>query len=128
MQASEAVGISPGSIQKCLAGERKTAADYIWKRENWGSAPCSKESMVQLIESINRSAEDGYTLGISAGVGKAVMQIDPSTGEVVEVYKSIASAAKAVGISSKGIQDVLKCKQKTAGGYFWQLVEKSNEN
>ena len=35
-------------------------------------------------------------------------------------YSSIGGAANDVGINRKGISDVLKGKQKTAGGFIWE--------
>lgn len=55
------------------------------------------------------------------GVSKPVVKIDATTGEILRTYTSIAEAAMDVGINRKGISDVLKGKQKTAGGFIWQF-------
>ena len=41
---------------------------------------------------------------------------------VVQIHSSIKQAAKSIGINSKGISDVLKGKQPSAGGFFWRFA------
>lgn len=106
--------ISMTSIQKCLAGERKTAGGYIWKREE-------KESIPQKID-----VEDNTIKKPSienTGLPKRVIQIDVVTGEVIRIHGSVGQAARSIGINSKGIHDAIKGKQKTAGGYLWQFAD-----
>ena len=56
----------------------------------------------------------------NTGKSKAVIKIDVITGEILQSYSSIREAAKDVGINKRGISDVLRGKQKTSGGFFWQ--------
>ena len=62
----------------------------------------------------------------SAGNSKAVIKIDVITGEMLKRYSSIGAAANDVGINRKGISDVLRGKQRTAGGFMWQF-DKEND-
>jgi DNA-directed RNA polymerase subunit N (RpoN/RPB10) len=43
--------------------------------------------------------------------------------ETGKVYKSQAQAARELGIHRYGISNVITGKQKTAGGYHWEIVE-----
>ncbi len=56
------------------------------------------------------------------GVKKPVRCIE--TGEV---YESIKAAAAAVNRAPDGISKVLAGRNKTCGGYTWELVEEENE-
>ena len=107
--------ISMSSIQKCLAGERKTAGGYVWRREKHAWTP---QKIDVTIDKISNKAPIE-----NSGLPKRVVQIDIITGEVIQIFGSIGQAAKSIGINSKGIHDVIKGKQKTAGGYFWQLAD-----
>lgn len=114
-ESSNAVGVSASSIQKCVNGQRKTAGGYIWIREKRSDQPLDK------IDVLNTAKKDStYTPGENSC--KPVAKININTGEIVEVFPSIKSAAQSVGINSSGIRDVLKGKQKTAGGYFWTII------
>lgn len=54
-------------------------------------------------------------------VGRSVLQIDGAI--VIEEYKSIAEAGRAVGVHPTTISHVLKGNRKTAGGYTWRYKE-----
>ena len=56
----------------------------------------------------------------NTGLSKKVCQIDPSTGEIANIYDSISAVAKSLGISTKVISDTLRGRQRTAGGFYWQ--------
>jgi hypothetical protein len=114
-QASKETGVGFSSIQKCLAGQRKRAGKYFWSREMFGSSPAGIGTIINDLET--RDSQ------INSGLSKPVIQIDPATGELIAIHSSISTAAKIVGIDKKGISDVLRHKQKTAGGYTWQLYE-----
>ncbi len=127
--AADAAGISAASVQKCLAGQRKYSGDLIWRREEWGSDPAG---LITQKDEINLDNESGIEKQAKEsvlqdskrpGAKKTVIQVDPSTGEVVNTFESISAAAKAMGISSKGISDVLRGRQKTASGYLWRAYD-----
>ena len=108
------------SIQKCLAGDRKTAGGYIWRREK-------KENKPQAIK-ITQNETSSIPITNSNGFPKPVIQIDPISGEAIMIHDSITQAAKSVGINSKGISDTIKGKQKTAGGYSWQFANQDKKS
>lgn len=56
-------------------------------------------------------------------ISKMVIQRDKN-GVVVAKYQSIHFASKVTGINRQGISFCIHGKQKTAGGYFWEEVEK----
>ena len=75
---------------------------FLWRK-------CDKSS-----EIINISPKEMINI-----VGKTIYQID-NDGVVTNEYLSIAEAARSVGIDRKGISDVIKGSQKTAGGFYWK--------
>lgn len=114
-ESSNTVGVGASSIQKCVSGQRKTAGGYIWIREKRSDQPLNKIDVLNTIKK-----ESTHTPG--ENTCKPVAKININTGEIIEVFPSIKSAAKSVGINSSGIRDVLNGKQKTAGGFFWVIM------
>ena len=115
IESSNTVGVGVSSIQKCVNGQRKTAGGYIWIREKRNDQPLNKTDVLNTIKK-----ESTHTPG--ENTCKPVAKIDINTGEIIEVFPSIKSAAKSVGINPSGIRDVLNGKQKTAGGFFWVIM------
>jgi len=109
-EAASASGVSYSSIYKCLSGERRKAANYYWAREDYSDSPRG----VRIVE------EDTMKESMS-GLPKAVLQIDPDTGEVLNRYNSISEAAHAVKVNTKGISSALSGRQKTSAGFIWTL-------
>ena len=107
-EAAEAGDLPLLGIIRCLSGMQKSSGGYIWRRE-----PADTEPGVI-------DPED-YEPG-RGGVPKKVIQINQD-GEYVATYESIARAAQTVGIDPKGIRDVLRGTQKTAGGYYWKYYD-----
>lgn len=54
---------------------------------------------------------------------RAVNCIDRHTGNTLRTYRSIASAAKQLGINNEAICHCLAGRQKTSGGYKWTYAE-----
>lgn len=52
-----------------------------------------------------------------------VGMIEPDTGEVIGIFRSIKTAAAILGLSDEKISAVCKGKRKTTGGYNWQYME-----
>ena len=52
---------------------------------------------------------------------KAVKQLTLE-GKIINIYKSISSAAREIGISSARICEVAKGRRKTANGYRWEYA------
>lgn len=105
--ASEKSGVSEKSIRNVVYGARKSGGGYIWKR-------CPRDSETADIAPISQPSNTGRA--------RRVLMIG-SDGEVIREFASIGKAAKACGISSRGISDVLAGTQKTAGGYGWMYAE-----
>ncbi len=55
--------------------------------------------------------------------GQPVKQLDSRTGEVLETYPSIRSAAKTFGINKELIRQVLNHPARTAKGFRWETAE-----
>lgn len=54
---------------------------------------------------------------------KAIVAVDPVTGEEKMMFRSIIDAADAVGIASSCIKAALAGKQHTSAGYGWKYAE-----
>ena len=54
--------------------------------------------------------------------GRPIVQMNENM-EVIKRYDSISQASKETGVSAQSIRDVLKGKQKHAGGYIWKDAE-----
>lgn len=55
-----------------------------------------------------------------------VAQLDKGGTKIAE-YKSIVYASRITGISASTISNVINGHAKTAGGYYWISIERSNE-
>lgn len=115
LESSNTVGVGVSSIQKCVSGQRKTAGGYIWIREKRNDQPLNKTDVLNTIKRDSTHIPGENTC-------KPVSKIDISSGEIIEIFPSIKSAAQGVGINPSGIRDVLNGKQKTAGGFFWVIM------
>lgn len=107
-EAQAAVHVSKDSIQRCIRNERPTAGGYQWIRAQLGT-----ES--KMIPPLN--------LDSFSAAGKKIIQVDPSSGEVVNTFDTVRCASKGTGINEKSIRETLKQRQRTAGGYIWIFGE-----
>ena len=57
---------------------------------------------------------------------RPVLQIDVKTNEIVRKYDSIKEAIETTGV--KGIWNVLACRRKIAGGFFWKYFEEEKKD
>lgn len=80
----------------------------------------------------SENQKHAYKMGLNYVTGRAgrkrreVCQIDPITGEVVNIFPSISEAAKSVGCSKESnIGECCRHKygRKTIGGYRWEFRE-----
>ncbi len=55
--------------------------------------------------------------------GVAVAQIDPETGEVIDIFESMKEASYKTGVTYKGIQAVIRGEQNHAGRYGWKKLD-----
>lgn len=53
---------------------------------------------------------------------KAVVQKDLETGEVIDLFDSVAEAERKTHISRKSISKAANGKSKSAGGFGWEFV------
>ena len=53
---------------------------------------------------------------------KAVVQKDLETGEVIDLFNSVAEAERKTHISRKNISKAANGKAKSAGGFGWEFV------
>lgn len=88
-----------------------------WLKEKWAT-----DEDYRKFWSEKMSGENNYFYGVHMCGGenphaKAIRCI-----ETQKVYETIREAAKDVGISRQNIQNALKGRQKTAGGYHWEYV------
>ncbi len=106
-EAEQTTGIKKTQIQKVVHGHGITAGNYQWRRV-----------------SINEAVADiaSLTTKSHTSAPKPILQIDLN-GTVLSEYPSISAAAKAVGVNSKSIREVLNGHQKTAGGFAWLYAE-----
>ena len=50
-----------------------------------------------------------------------LMVLDKNTGEVLDFYENIAEAGRENYLSRETIRQCVRGKQKTAGGFKWQI-------
>jgi len=58
---------------------------------------------------------------------KKVLQVDKNSGVVIREFNSVGEASLNIGIHYTNISKVLSGNQKTAGGFFWKIVEESSD-
>jgi hypothetical protein len=66
-----------------------------------------------------------FQMGLGNNFTRCIKQYDLE-GKLVKEFKSIASAAKEIGISKGAIQSVLLNNRKTAAGFIWKYLEDEN--
>ena len=96
-------------IWDCIKGKRKTVGGFQWRYEN----DCENVSVV--------------TYEKSGKPYKSVVQYSKEM-ELINVWDSIAEAARKTGINKSNIIAVCNNKQRTAGGYIWRYKEDCNES
>lgn len=89
--AAKETGIIAQNIYKCLNKERETAGDYYWTFEN----------------------------ELPVITKKQVYQYDKN-GNLIQIFKNKAEAAKTLNLDSGSIAKVCKGKRKTCGGFIWK--------
>jgi len=97
--------IYPRVIEKCSRGELKSAGGFQWRRVRANAK----------IKNIRKLKSDTINKYLPIEVNQYSLD-----GEFIKKHPSIKRAALEIGIDSKNIREVLKGKQKTAGGYIWK--------
>lgn len=105
-EAARQTGSSVEKIILCCKMQRKTHNNFQWRY---------KEDDASSIQ----ATEKPKTLA------KKVAQLDPKTGEILNIYDSMCQAAKAVGGTQSAITHVIKGDKstKTHKGFGWKLVD-----
>lgn len=98
------------------------------KNSGEGNYMYGKHHTEETKQKISRNRRGGTSvnkgkLGSEHPSAKAVIAIDPLTGEDVARYGSIIEAAHAIGKYPSGIQSVLRGEQITSGGYKWRRAD-----
>lgn len=101
--AGNAYGIQGAHITDCCNGKRLSCNGFLWRYENDTS---------KVMPYINPST-------------KKVAKIDKNTNEIIEVFASLAEAAKSVNGASANITIVCSPKHrgKTYKGFIWKYFE-----
>ena len=105
-EASKKTGIGYNSIRDVARGKQKHAGGYGWilKKDYTGN----KADLVK--RSLNKRP---------AVTPIAILQCDDA-GNVIAEFKSISQAKRETGVNSTSIHEMLRGKQKHAGGYVWK--------
>ncbi len=106
---AEAARQTNSSVEKivlCCQMQRKTHNNFQWRY---------KEDDASSIQATERPKT----------LAKKVAQLDPKTGEILNIYDSMCQAAKAVGGTQSAITHVIKGDKstKTHKGFGWKLVD-----
>lgn len=103
-QAAKETGSDRSAIKRCCRKELKSHNGYIWE--------CSE---IIFEKKYHNSA-------------KSIIQIDPKTNEIIQVFSSISQAARAFGKKTSSFRSVLDNESKTAYGYRWKTAQGSTTN
>ena len=107
-EAAKAIGAKPSVIGSCACGRSKSAYGYLWSYSN---------SNISELVSANREK----------GVERKVAQL--LDGKTINIYASIASASRAVGLKSGApIIACIKGKYKSSAGYQWKYADNIQYN
>lgn len=102
-KVAEELNVSRVSVYQVLHGQRPTCKNLQMKY---------KDSEIIIKPFISRR-----------GGSKKVLQINPSTNEIIQEFLSCAEAARITGADASTIVKVCKGKLKTANGYKWSYAE-----
>lgn len=108
-EAVEQLGVHKATLSDCLVGKCKTAR--------------GKEHVYQFRYGTLTDPISAARPRTRTGLG-AIVQVDGS-GSIIATYLNSAVAEEQTGILGTSIRNCLHGKAKTAGGYMWKLVEKS---
>ena len=81
-------------IRNCLNGKYSTAFGYVWKYKDKANVIRKKKPMIY--------------------------QLDVNTKKVINKYQSSKDASLSTGVSKACINNAIRGKQKTAGGFIWK--------
>ena len=96
-------------------------SDDFLKHDNFAK-PCSEHGTDTVAEKhedekveVNKEEKPSFA-------PKAVVQKDLETGEVIDLFNSVAEAERKTHVSRKSISKAANGKAKSAGGFGWEFV------
>lgn len=109
--ASIKTGTSETSIYHCISGVGSIANGMLWFNANDKNLEQSIKGMVEKISSVSNPANDSVP----------VVQLTLDEKYVAE-FSSIADASRELNVCKSCIDDTLRGKQHTCGGYKWKYA------
>ena len=82
---------------------------------------CERHSIKKHLQSFGIDAEERKQKKLS-NAAKKIIQIDPITQQIVNVFQSATLAAQSTGSNISGISQVCNNKRKTHNGYIWKYI------
>lgn len=98
-EAADTTGVAMQNISAVTRGERGSAGGFKWVRDDIGAIDFKQK-------------RSRFT---------AVQQFDLNDNPIAS-FNSIAEAARETGISAKGISEVCRSRNKTAGNFKWKTI------
>lgn len=111
-KASKETGTSVTSIEQCVSGAGNIANGMLWFDINDENLERHIKETVEKISSISNPANESVP----------VVQLTLDEKYIAE-FPSITEAARKVNVSKSCIDDTLRGKQHTCGGYKWQYAK-----
>lgn len=96
-------------------------SDDFLKHDNFAK-PCSEHGTDTVAEKHEDEKVEVNKEGKPSFAPKAVVQKDLETGEVIDLFNSVAEAERKTHISRKSISKAANGKAKSAGGFGWEFV------
>lgn len=123
---SKAKNNNGGKFQEAISTYGVDA--FIWEQIDTASTTDElAQKEIKYIEEFN-SFEDGYNSDKGGGFKKTVYQYNIETGELVNSYDGLVSAANAVNASKKSISNSCLNYCKTCKGYIWSYSDTLDVN
>ncbi len=98
-------GVPISDIAQCLSAKSGTAGSFGWEYAGEYSSRTGKR-----------------TRGVNRRI--PVLQLDPSTGNVVARYSSITEASSKAGINKAYLSGALNGRYRTCHGFVWKFAER----
>lgn len=116
VDCAECLKINEKKIAACCRGERKTTSgkNFKWIDEN-------NNIIFPVYDRNSYKGEKGTTQYQSTN--KRVNKIDKENNNIIQIYDTIALAARENNCDASAISKVCNGKRKTCGGFKWTYVE-----
>jgi hypothetical protein len=121
--------VSNESIRQCLVGKSKKSSNFIWKNFTQNYPTQLPDNEIEYIlkntQGLKRSRTINEKIEISNNRknkgNKPIMQYTLNK-KFIKCWKSTKEAAESLGLSKGNMNNVLKQRSKSTGGYFWKYV------